>query len=545
MNKLEQNLINLIKEAVTSCFQLDDVMVIVEMPKEKSHGDYSTNVAMRLAKQLKKAPLMIASELVVYLSKHTEMIEKVEVANPGFINFTLKKVVIMDVINTILREGDNYGANNVGQSEKILVEYVSANPTGNLHLGHARGAAWGDCITRCLNKSGYDCLREYYINDAGAQMNNLAKSVYSRYASYFNVDVAMPEDGYYGDDVKEIGIELVKELGDCWLHQEEGRLAFFREAGKIKELEKIKKDLNFYRCSFDSWISEEQLYKDGKVEQCIETMKQKGVTYEKEDALWFKSTLWNDDKDRVLIKSDGSYTYLVPDIANHISKVERGYEKLVNLWGADHHGYIPRMKAAMEALGYPSDCLEVDIIQMVRLVEDGNEVKMSKRTGNAITIRELCDDIGVDAARYFFVSRAVDTHLDFDLGLARKRSNENPVFYAQYAHARLCSILRNSPTFKPQESYGLLVHDKEIELCQLLNEFVGVVADAAKTRSPHKICNYIQKCAGAFHSFYGACKIIDETNVELTNERLGLVVATKITLRNAFDLIGIEAVESM
>ncbi|SJZ83181.1 arginine--tRNA ligase [Anaerorhabdus furcosa] len=546
MNKIEQNLTTAIKDVVTKLYgEIDDSLIMIEIPKDNTNGDYSTNIAMRLAKVAKKAPAMIAREVVEGLKETVKDADKIEIAGPGFINFWMKKSVLADIINVVLDKGEKYGENTSGDDLHILVEYVSANPTGDLHLGHARGAAWGDCICRLLNKSGYNCLREYYINDAGAQMINLGKSVYSRYAETFGVKVDIPEDGYQGPDVAQIGKELAEELGDQWLNKEEGRIEFFKEKGREKELEKIKKDLQYYGCEFDSWISEQSLYDNGSVDECIEKMKDMGLTFEEDGALWFKSTKWGDDKDRVLRKSDGTLTYLTPDIANHMDKFARGYTKLVNLWGADHHGYIPRMVAAIQAMGYGPTDLEVDIIQMVRLVDEGQEVKMSKRTGNAITIRELCDDIGVDAARYFFVSRAVDTHLDFDLGLARKKTNENPVYYAQYAHARMCSILRNAPEFKKEDNYDLLVSEKEVDLLKYIAEFTSVVADAAATRSPNKICNYVQKLAGYFHSFYGAHKIIDDSNPELTNQRLGLLLATKQTLANALDLIGISAPEKM
>lgn len=546
MNKIEQGLISSIEAAVQKLYDqtLDEGVIMIEIPKDPSNGDYSTNIAMRLTKLLRKNPQIIAQELVKEL-ENAKGVATVEVAGPGFINFRMKSDSLGDVINTVIDEGMNYGHNDSGKGTKILVEYVSANPTGDLHLGHARGAAWGDCITRLLNASGYDCLREYYINDAGNQIHNLGLSLYARYAEQFGKKVELPEDGYHGPDVIEIAKIVAKDQGDKWLDQPEGWLEFFKNEGKRLELEKIKRDLEYYRVGFDSWISEQSLYDEGRVQKAIDKMVDMGLTYEQDGALWFKTTEYGDDKDRVLRKSDGSLTYLTPDIANHEYKFERGYTKLVNLWGADHHGYICRMKAAMQALGHDKDALEVDIIQMVRLVENGQEVKMSKRTGNAITIRELCDDIGVDAARYFFVSRAVDTHLDFDLGLARKQTNENPVYYAQYAHARMCSILRQAPEFKRQDSYTLLTEEKEIALLKHINEFPGVVADAALTRSPNKICNYIQKLAAYFHSFYGAHKIIDETNPELTNERLGLLIAAKNTLASALDLIGIAAPEKM
>lgn len=548
MNNIELKLINNIKKAVSNSFNLEmpDEMFMIELPKDPSFGDYSTNIAMRLTKILKQNPRLIAEKIVAELNILCDNTEAIEIANPGFINFRLKKTAISDVINQIILLGDKYGQNNSGNGQKILVEYVSANPTGDLHLGHARGAAWGDAVTRLLNFSGYNCLREYYINDAGRQIEMLGLSLIARYEEAFGLPFELPEDGYHGRDVIDIAHAIKDYDGDKWLKiKGKERLAYFKAEGIRLELEKIKKDLAYYRVSFDSWVSEQSLYDNNRVIPVLNKLKEMNVAYEKDGALWFKTTDYGDDKDRVLIKSDGSYTYLTPDIANHMYKFERGYDKLVDLWGADHHGYIKRMCAALEALGHPQGSLEVDIIQMVRLVENGEEVKMSKRTGNAVTIRELCDDVGVDAARYFFVARAVDTHLDFDLGLARSQSNDNPVYYAQYAYARICSILNSVPAFTPVKSYELLVDEKEIALLRLIAEFPKVVSEAALLRQPNKVCNYIQKLAQLFHSFYGSNKVNDPSNLELTNQRVGLLIATKITMKNALNLIAIEALEKM
>lgn len=548
MNNIELELKSSIEKAVSDCFNItpESGLVMIEIPKDNSKGDYSTNIAMRLTKIVRQNPQVIAKALVEKLEADLQNADKIEIAGPGFINFWIKKTELANVINTVIDAGDDYGKNNSGNGLKILVEYVSANPTGALHLGHARGAAWGDSICRLLNKSGYDCLREYYINDAGHQIDMLGESVYARYLQSFGMEATLPEDGYHGPDVVEITEEIKKDVGDKYLNcSREEAIKFFKEEGKRRELKRIEEDLKYYRCEFDSWVSEQKIVDENRVNIVMDKMVEMGLTYESEGAIWFKSTEYGDDKDRVLKKSDGFYTYLTPDIANHMYKFERGYQKLVNLWGADHHGYIPRMKAAIQAMGYGKDDLEVDIIQMVRLVENGQEVKMSKRTGNAITIRELIDDIGIDSARYFFVSRAVDTHLDFDLGLARSQSNENPVYYAQYAYARICSILRQTDGAKRLDKYDLLTSEKEVDLLKHINEFVGVVADAALTRSPNKICNYIQKLAQYFHSFYGAHKIIDETQPELTAQRLALLEATRITLKNALDLVGVGAPEKM
>ncbi len=546
MSHIENILIQAIKDAVDKVYHLEDIdsLVMVEIPKDQTKGDYSTNISMRLAKQLKMKPIDIANSLVNELK--CESVDKIEVAMPGFINFWMKKDALADVINLVLDADEHYGENNSGNHKRVLLEYVSANPTGILHLGHARGAAWGDSVARLMKDSNYDVTREYYINDAGNQMNMLALSLYERYKEAFGLDFKLPDDGYHGQDVKNIALEIKKNYGDKWLNvSKEEALSFMKEEGRRLEIERIKNDLDYYRCEFDSWVSEQKIVDEDRVNKVMKDMTDKGLTYESEGAVWFKSSQYGDDKDRVLKKSDGFYTYLTPDIAYHMYKLERGYELLVDFLGADHHGYIARMKAAIESMGYNRDSLEIDIIQMVRLVENGEEVKMSKRTGNAVTIRELCDDIGVDAARYFFLSKALDTHMDFDLNLARQKTNENPVYYAQYAYARICSILRQAKEFKRQDSYALLTDDKETILLKHISEFPSVVADGALNRSPNKICNYIQKLAQYFHSFYSSNRVIDDNNIELTNERLALLSATKITLKNALNYLGVDSPEKM
>ncbi len=547
MNQIEINLKQALIDAAKKAFEVELVLndVVIEIPKDKSHGDYSTNLAMQLTRTLKRNPRMIADELLNALDYESAAIENCEIAGPGFLNFKIKNTSLAQVITKVLTEGDAYGHNDSGNHEKVNVEYVSANPTGDLHLGHARGAAWGDSITRLMKASGYDVTREYYVNDAGNQIINLGKSLQARYREYLGLPFVLPEDGYHGPDVKNIAIELAKEYKEKYAEETAENLKFFKEKGIEFELAKIKRDLDYFRVHFDVWSSEQKIRDDGKVEIALDVLAEKGLTYESEGALWFKTTEFGDDKDRVLRKTDGSYTYLVPDIAYHKDKLDRGFDLLVDLLGADHHGYIPRLKASIQALGNNPDRLQVDIIQMVRLVENGEEVKMSKRLGNAVTIRELCDEVGVDAVRYFFVQRAVDTHFDFDLALARKQSNDNPVYYAQYAHARICSILRQAPDFKEATNYELLTHEKEISLMKYINEFTNVVSDAARTRAPHKVCNYIQKLAQHFHSFYNACKVIDPENEELSAQRLALLKATRITLKNALYLIGVDAIEKM
>lgn len=546
MNKIETKLVGHIEDIILDAFGIEkeDGLVMLEIPNNPEMGDYSTNIAMRLTKRVGKNPREIAGVIVEKLEDH-EMVESISIAGPGFINFVMKPAVLGSVVNDVIEAGKDYGRSNAGEGIRLLNEYVSANPTGQLHVGHARGAAWGDSLSRIMSFAGYDVLREYYINDLGNQILMLSHSLYARYKQAFGMEAPLPEDGYHGPDIIEIANDVKESEGDKWLSApEEEWVPYFKELGIKLELERIKEDLNTFGVEMDSWVSEKWLYDDGRVEESLEELKAKGVTFEEDGALWLRSTDFGDDKDRVLIKSDGSYTYLVPDIANHIYKLERGYTHLLNLWGGDHHGYIVRMQAALEALGHPN-VLDVDIIQMVRLVDEGVEVKMSKRTGNALGLVELVDDIGVDATRYFFVSRALATPLDFDLGLARKKSNDNPVFYVQYAHARICSILRQAGEVPHVDVIDQLTNPKEIALLKEINEFSSVVADAAKKREVHKIANYVQDLASSFHSFYGEVKVMDPSNPELQAQRLNLLVAVKITLSNALNLIGVNAPEQM
>lgn len=547
MSTIDQQLKQSIAKAIQDAFQVDVAIedIIIEIPKDKSHGDYATNTAMKFSKVIGNNPRAIAQTLVDTIDTEAANIASMEIAGPGFINFKMQSDSLTRVIRQVIELGDKYGYNDSGNNLKINCEYVSANPTGDLHLGHARGAAWGDATTRLLKMSGYDVTREFYVNDAGNQVDNLARSLYARYANSFGKQVELPEDGYHGPDVKEIAETIAKEYGDAYLEYSDEVHNFFKKEGIRLELEKLKRDLKNFRVEFDVFTSEQSIRDAGLVEKAVETLDKLGYVYEKDGAVWFETTKFGDDKDRVLRKNDGSFTYLVPDIAYHITKLDRGFEKMVDFLGADHHGYIPRLKASIEALGRDADTLEVDIIQMVRLVDNGEEVKMSKRLGNAITLRELCEDVGVDAARYFFVQRALDTHFDFDVNLAKKQTNENPVFYAQYAHARICSILRSSTIDETVDNYDLLTHEKELELLKYIHEFTNVVADAAKNRAPNKMCNYIQKLASLFHSFYGACKVIDNEHPQRSAQRLDLLRACQITLRNALWLIGVEAPEKM
>ncbi len=552
MSDFENEILEAVKVAVKEVYDIepDEKTLAVETPRDKKMGDYSTSVAMRLAKQLHKAPVQIGEPLVAYLQEHYDGAESVTLVKPGFINFKMKASALSSIINTVIDAGENYGKSDAGKGEKVLVEYVSANPTGDLHCGHARGAAWGDSLTRILSAAGYDVLREYYVNDAGHQIEMLAESMLSRYFSLFGKEYPLPEDGYHGKDIIEVAEKIKEKDGDKWLEADtDERMKYFMDEGIEMKLDQIRKDLDLFRVGFDSWMHERFFYEDNakRIEDVLHTMEEKGLTYEKDGALWFKATEYGDDKDRVLRKSTGLLTYLTPDIANHVYKYERGYTTLVNLWGADHHSYVVRMKCALSALGYNPDSLVVDLMQMVRMVDNGVEVKMSKRTGNAITIRELCEDIGVDAARWFFVSKDANTQMDFDMNLARTKSNDNPVYYAQYAYSRMNSIVNREdmPTFEKVDSYDLLTDEKELQLMKLVSEFPSEVAGCAQSRKPNRMTDYIISLVKVFHSYYNSCHVYNPDNLPLTNQRLGLIHATMITLKNALDLVGVSAPEKM
>lgn len=552
VEQLQQSIKNALQAAVEKSGLVEagtQFNIHLETPKDKANGDFATNLAMQLTKLAKKQPRAIAESILEHLNTENTEIEKMEIAGPGFINITVRKAFLADVVKSVKEQGENYGRSIAGNNEKVQVEFVSANPTGDLHLGHARGAAFGDSLCNVLDFAGYEVSREYYINDAGNQINNLAYSLEARYKQALGMEAAMPEDGYHGQDIIDIAGKLAQEFGSSILEKsDEERFEFFREHGLKLELEKLKNDLANFRVNFDVWYPESSLYKNGKIDVALNKLKENGHVFEEEGATWFRSTTFGDDKDRVLVKSDGSFTYLTPDIAYHEDKIQRGFDKLINIWGADHHGYIPRMKAAIQALGYDRDKLEVEVIQMVQLYKNGEKYKMSKRTGNAVTMRELVEEVGLDAVRYYFVKTACDSHMDFDLDLAVSQSNENPVYYAQYAHARICSILRSADEqgFKASlDNLNVLTAEKEEDVLKKVGAFPQVVAEAAKHRTPHRVANYIQDLAAAFHSFYNAEKVLNPDNKELTEARLSLINAVRVTLANALRLIGVAAPEKM
>ncbi|MGG3510016.1 arginine--tRNA ligase [Paenibacillus lautus] len=525
--------------------------ITLEVPKDRSHGDLATNVAMQLTRIAKKNPRQIAESILEHLDMTKASIEKAEIAGPGFINFTLDKGYLYPIVALVEEQGDNYGRIATGEGQKVQMEFVSANPTGSLHLGHARGAAVGDALCNVLDFAGYEVTREYYINDAGNQVVNLIKSLEARYLQELGQDAEMPEDGYHGEDIKGFAKELVAEKGESLLSMDPGeRTAFLRQFGLEKELDKIKRDLNRFRVHFDEWFSETSLYENGLVEKSLEELKSKGEAYEKDGATWLRTTDYGDDKDRVLVKNDGTYTYLTPDIAYHRNKYERGYDKILNIWGADHHGYIPRMRAAMEALGNDPDKLIVLIAQMVSLFQDGEKVKMSKRTGKAVTMEDLMDEVGVDAIRYFFTMRSMDSHLDFDMDLAVSTSNENPVFYVQYAHARICSVFRQAEeqgvNLLPLSEVNLsvLTTEHEYDILRKIGELPQEVSLAAENYAPHRLIRYVYELASLFHSYYRAERVITE-DADQTQARLALLRAVRTVIANVLRLMGVSAPERM
>lgn len=546
MESADTKLRNAVSEALKQAFDLDKPAdeIVIETPRSREHGDFAANTAMQLARVLHRNPRQIAEALAQAVDREKYGIQSVEVAGPGFLNFTMAQDSFAAAVGQILREKSDYG-NGAPNGIRVNLEYVSANPTGSLHLGHARGAAWGDSVSRIMKKAGYDVTREYYVNDAGNQIANLARSLQARYRQALGLEAEIGEDGYLGEDIRLKGKELADAYGDVYIEETPENLDFFRREGISFELDKIRRDLNDYRVGFDVWSSEQTIRDAGLVDNVLARLKETDQSYEQDGATWFASTRYGDDKDRVLRKQDGSLTYLVPDLAYHDTKYGREYDEIIDFFGADHHGYVTRLKAGMQALGNDPEKLHVDIIQMVRLVNDGEEMKMSKRLGNATTIRELCERVGVDAARYFFVQRALDSHLDFDMELAARKSNENPVYYAQYAHARMCSIAKGARGLEPAEDVTGLEHEKELALMKVLTEFPKVVQDAARTRQVHKIVHYIQNLASHFHSLYNACKVIDPDAPELSAKRLALVNAARIVLAEALTLIGVNAPETM
>jgi arginyl-tRNA synthetase len=514
--------------------------IIIETPKDLNNGDYSTTIAMALAKVLHKSPLEIAESIKKEIDN--QIIEKVEVAAPGFINIYLTKKRLTDEVNNIISLNKKYGKNNYGNNKKINIEYVSANPTGTLHIGHGRGATYGDNLSRIMSSCGYDVTREYYINDAGNQMNNLGISIKERYKEVCGLECKLPEDGYHGKEIIALAKTIYDENKDTKLDED---IEYFKQEGLKVLLNEIKKDLDIFRVNFDVLTSEQSLYDRGYVDKVLNTFKKNDACYVSEDALWLKTSNYGDEKDRVIVKSDGSYTYLLPDIAYHSNKIERGFDELIDVLGADHHGYINRLKGALTILGYNSDILDVKILQMVRLLKDGEEIKISKRTGKTITLNDLIEEVGINATRYFFASKSLDTQMDFDLSLAIKNSNENPVYYIEYANARISSILNSyKEEVTSLEEYKTITEPLAYTIMNKLLSYEDTVISAATKKQPHIICNYVYDLAALFHSYYTKEKFITEDK-EYTKERMALLKAIKIVINNSLNLIGIIPREEM
>ena len=550
IEKVKSTLIEEIKASIEKANLAEDIPEIkVEIPKDTKNGDYSTNIAMVLTKIAKRNPREIAQAIVDNLDTSKANVKQVDIAGPGFINFYLDNQYLTAVIPEAINKGDKFGCAEESKNTNILLEYVSANPTGDLHIGHARNAAVGDSLANILIASGYNVTREYYINDAGNQITNLARSIETRFFEALgDTSHEMPADGYNGKDIIEIGKDLADKHPEMKDYSDEERLKTFRQLGVDYEMDKLKKDLADFNVHFDNWFSETSLYENGAIDNTLAKMNELGYTYEADGATWLRTSDFKDDKDRVLIKKDGTYTYFTPDTAYHYNKINRGNDILIDLMGADHHGYINRLKASLETFGVDSDRLEIQIMQMVRLMENGKEVKMSKRTGNAITLREIMDEVGVDAARYFLTMRSPDSHFDFDMELAKEQSQDNPVYYAQYGHARICSILKQAKEqgidISTDVDFSKITNEKAIELLKKVAEFEPTIESAADSRAPHRMTNYIQDLASHFHKFYNAEKVLTD-DAEKTKAHIALVDAVRITLHNALALVGVSAPESM
>lgn len=521
---------------------------VIERPKDPSHGDFATNIAMQMARVAKQSPRAIAEALLAHMT-YASPLASAEIAGPGFINFRLEEGWLLPVLAAVQTEDAAYGASQAGKNERINVEFVSANPTGLLHMGNARGGALGDALVKVLNKAGYQCDSEYYINDTGNQVHNLGLSVEARYFELLGVEgYPLPEDGYQGQDIIDTAQALIDRDGDLYVKMDrEERLAKMTEFTLNEKVAGIRRGLERFGIHYDRWFSERSLHDAGDVLAAVEVLRQRGYIYEEDGAIWLASTKYGDEKDEVLVRSNGTPTYFAADIAYHKNKFDRGYQRLINIWGADHHGHVQRLKNALTALGYPGDHLDIILIQLVRLYRDGELVRMSKRAGQYVTLEELMDEVGRDAARFFFSMRNPDSALDFDIDLAKSESSDNPVYYVQYAHARICSLLSVSGEATPraeEANLSLLTDPHELALLELIAALPEEVAGAAREYAPYRLAYYAKDLANRFHSFYNGCKVLTD-DVELRRARLVLVDAARITLRNVLELLGVDAPERM
>ena len=525
--------------------------IVVEKPKDEKMGDFSTNVAMTLARSERKNPKVIAESVARYLKNGSNDLSQVEIAGPGFINLKMSNEFFLQRLRSAVKQGDDFGQTDVGQGTKVMIEFVSANPTGPLHVGHGRGAAVGDTLGRILKKAGYDLSTEYYINDVGNQMNFLGRSTWLRYRELLGEVIEFPADHYRGEYIKDIANEIIEQKRDEFLNlPEEECIPFFRKYATDNILQGIQKDLAEFRVTFDNWFSEQSLYDDNSVEKAIEWLKGKGHIYEKDGAVWLKSSAFNDDKDRVLVKKTGEKTYFCSDIAYHQNKINRGFKKIINLMGADHHGYVPRMEAVLQAMGYDNKIFKILLIQFVSLLRAGEKISMSTRAGEFETLRDVVSEVGVDVARYYFLMRSSDTHLDFDLELAKQETSENPVFYIQYAHARICSIFLTAGekgvvwNRSNEVDLSLLVEGEEFGIIRAVLAFPEIVEKSARALEVHRISHYLLDMVSRFHGYYSRHRVISDDKA-LTLARLSLLDAIRITIRNGFELMGISSPEKM
>ena len=559
VKKTEIELKNIIEQAVKKAVsngalpEAEMPQFNIEKPANKDNGDYSTNVAMAGARAFKKAPRMIAEAIASCIDLDGTAFERVEIAGPGFMNFFLSQQFYSDVLKDVFSCGKDYGKSDYGQGKRVLVEFVSANPTGPMHIGNARGGAIGDCLASVLDWAGFSVNREFYVNDAGNQIEKFATSLEVRYLQHYEPSIELPEDAYHGQDIVEHAENFIKEYGDKYVNADskERRKALV-DFALPKNIAGLERDLGRYRITYDKWFRESTLHNDGSVQRVIDALKEKGVTYEQDGALWFKASEYGNDKDIVLVRANGLPTYIVPDIAYHYNKlVTRGYDKAIDVLGADHHGYVPRMKAALTALGLDASRLDCVIMQMVRLVREGETIKLSKRSGKAITLNTLIDEVPLDAARFFFNLREPNSHFDFDLELAAKQSSENPVYYVQYAHARICSIIKKAQEqgvelkTPSDDELALLNSKEEKDLIRHLSLLTDEIVAAAKSYDPAKITHYVIELATLFHKFYNAQRVMLDDNEGLMQARLFLCKAVKDTIYNILTMLKITAPEVM
>ena len=516
-----------------------DEIIEINRPKQKENGDYSSNIAMKLAGVIHENPLDIAKKLVENFS--CSQVTNIEIKKPGFINFFVAKDYLLDNLKKVLTEKENYGRSNIGNNQKINIEFVSANPTGILHLGNARGGAYGDSLARIMRFCGYDVTEEYYINDAGNQINNLGESIKARYFELCQRDYPMPENGYFGKEIIAMAEEIYSEHQDTYLDKD---IEFYNEFGTKKMIDRIVSDLKEYGINYDFFTSEKAISQKYNLSNIIQKLTDNGYTYLSDGATWFKCSSIFDDKDHVLVKEDGTLTYLVPDIAYHYDKYNRGYDKMIDIFGTDHHGYVARLKSSVKALGNDPDKLEVKLLQLVRLVADGQVVKMSKRTGKSVTLKDLIDEVGVNAARYYFSRYSLDTQMDFDLNLAKSKSNENPVFYVCYAYARISSILREKDITEIPTKFETLNNSDTYNVLEKVYAFPEVVENAALKELPHLVTNYVYELANLFHTYYSKNRILTDNEQE-TMENILLIKGIRQTIYNALNLIGVNPPEKM